>query len=181
MRRKYKGISVGVLARTANEDLVFVVLAVNVQVEIDELGFLADLKVDAVDAAVGLEVDHNFLPLFAQSPPIAEFAFVLQVVWLKAGENTAFDVNLAGKLVQFFGGGGANVPVALGTNPDGIAGRLAGFEALRLAKRVERLNLLILGFSFRPACLAACEHAKNTSCRDEAAPANETWIHRTSP
>src|SRR5262249_44909186 len=75
MGRKREGIMVGVMPLLADEDLVEMHLAVNEQVDADHLGLLAHVEVNAVQPAVGLELETNVLSLrLVELPVVGELA-----------------------------------------------------------------------------------------------------------
>ena len=163
--------------RAADMNQNFLVLAVNVQVEENTDCILAYREVDAIDVPVGFEIDHNLLAAFhSTSTNLQISAHELQIVRLHRREHAAFDEDSAGKLVQLFGRGGANVPAGLGV-PDGVANRITGFESLGFAFGVEHLFLFAFDLRFRAGRRLIANRGSRPQTTAVRQPKNATMVN----
>src|SRR5439155_11381951 len=112
----------------ADEDAVGVMLAVDIQIEANELRRRAHVEIDTVNAPIGFEVEDNALAVGGQLPVVLQFAFLLQMEGMGLLEGAALDVDAADKVMFLPGRSGAQVPAVLAV-PERVAHRFALAEA----------------------------------------------------
>src|SRR5262245_6061285 len=124
------------LSALADVDALPLVLAVDVQVEAERLRFLADAEVDAVDAAVGLEVERDAAVLRPELPVVGQPPFFLQTERVDALQRPALDLDRSLEAMLLLASGSAQVPAVL-IVPQRVAHGLAPVEVPRLPDGVE--------------------------------------------
>src|SRR5262245_66347360 len=119
MRHQQERIELRMMPVVPDEDTVRLMLAVDVQVEANELGRRTDVEIDSVTATIGFEVEDDPGTVGRQLPVVLQFALLLEVEGMGLLEVAALDQDAADKVMLALGGGGAQVPAVFAV-PHGV-------------------------------------------------------------